>query len=246
VLTAFAIDTLLISVRLTPLLVAAPVAFFARIPLTVRMLLALTLAAVMASILPEREVELSPAVLAGELLLGAILAFGFHAAHAALDFLGKLVDTQIGLNAAGVFDPGTSNVTGMIAEFLVLAFAMLFVALNQHHELLRAFSGLLTVVPPGSVSLAVLSLSLAQMLTQQFLLVLMIVAPVVMALWLVDVAFAFMARSMPQANVYFLALPVKLGLGALVLLLSLPLIVQRIPLLFEQALRPGALIPGAP
>ncbi|MDG9930374.1 MULTISPECIES: flagellar biosynthetic protein FliR [unclassified Pseudomonas] len=245
-LTAFAINTLLISVRLTPLIVAAPVAFFARVPLMVRMLLALTLAAVMAGALPERAVELSPAVIAGELLVGVVMAFGFHAAHAALDFLGKLVDTQIGLNAAGVFDPGTSNVTGIIAEFLVLAFAMLFIALNQHHELLRAFSGLLTVVPPGSVSLAVLSIPLVQILTQQFLLALMIVAPVVVTLWLVDIAFAFMARSMPQANVYFLALPVKLSLGALVLLLSLPLVVQRIPLLFERALGFGASIPGAP
>jgi flagellar biosynthesis protein FliR len=246
VLTAFAINTLLISVRLTPLIVAAPVAFFARVPLTVRMLLALTLAAVMASALPEQAAQLSPAILAGELLLGAVMAFGFHAAHGALDMLGKLIDTQIGLNASGVFDPGTANVTGIIAEFLVLAFAMLFVALNQHHELLRVFSELLAVIPPGSVSLAVVSAPLAQVLTQQFLLALMMVAPVVVALWLIDVAFALMARSMPQANIYFLALPVKLGLGVLILLLSLPLIVQRIPLLFEQALRSGAQPMGAP
>jgi flagellar biosynthesis protein FliR len=246
VLTAFAINTLLISVRLTPLIVAAPVAFFARVPLTVRMLLALTLAAVMASALPEQAAQLSPAILAGELLLGAVMAFGFHAAHGALDMLGKLIDTQIGLNASGVFDPGTANVTGIIAEFLALAFAMLFVALNQHHELLRIFSELLAVIPPGSVSLAVVSAPLAQVLTQQFLLALMMVAPVVVALWLIDVAFALMARSMPQANIYFLALPVKLGLGVLILLLSLPLIVQRIPLLFEQALRSGAQPMGAP
>ena len=245
-LTAFAINTLLISVRLTPLIVAAPVAFFARVPLTVRMLLALTLAAVMASALPEQAAQLSPAILAGELLLGAVMAFGFHAAHGALDMLGKLIDTQIGLNASGVFDPGTANVTGIIAEFLVLAFAMLFVALNQHHELLRVFSELLAVIPPGSVSLAVVSAPLAQVLTQQFLLALMMVAPVVVALWLIDVAFALMARSMPQANIYFLALPVKLGLGGLFLLLSMPLIVQRIPLLFEQALRSGAQPMGAP
>lgn len=245
-LTAFVINTLLISVRLTPLLVAAPVAFFARVPLSIRVLLALALATVMASAMPDQAAQLSPAVIGGELLLGAVMAFGFHAAHAGLDMLGKLLDTQIGLNASGVFDPGTANVTGIIAEFLVLAFAMLFVAMNQHHELLRVFSELLTVVPPGSVSLAVLSVSLAQVMTQQFLLAFMIVVPVIVALWLTDVAFALMARSMPQANIYFLALPVKLGLGVLVLLLSLPMIVQRIPLLFEQALRFSAFPLGAP
>lgn len=246
VITDFAVNTLLISLRLTPLLVVAPVAFFARVPLTVRLLLALALAAVMASALPPATADVTAAVLGGELLLGAMLAFGFHAAHAAVDMLGKLVDTQVGLNAAGVFDPGTSNITGIVAELLVLSFFMLFLALNQHHELLLAFQGLLAVVPPGSVSLTVLSLPLAQLLTQQFLLALMMLAPVVVALWLADVAFAFMARSMPQANVYFLALPLKLALGTLVLLMSLPLLVQRLPLLFEQALRGGAFVVGAP
>lgn len=245
-LSDFVTNTLLISVRLTLLLVVTPVAFFARVPVSIRVLLALALATVMASTLPDNAAQLSLPIIAGELLLGAAMAFGFHAAHAGLDMVGKLIDTQIGLNASGVFDPGTANVTGIIAEFLVLAFAMLFVAMNQHHELLRVFSELLAIMPPGSVSLAMLSAPLALVMTQQFLLAFMIVVPVIVALWLIDLAFALVARSMPQANIYFLALPVKLGLGVLVLLVSLPLIVQRIPLLFEQALRLSVLALGAP
>lgn len=237
-LSNFLIDTLLIGVRLIPLLVVAPVAFFARVPMMIRVLLVLALAATMASALPEHTTALSLAAILGELLLGVVLAFGLHVAHAALDFFGKLIDTQVGFNAAGVFDPGTSNMTGIVSELLVLTFFMLFIALDQHHELLRAFAILLEVVPPGSVSVAVVSWPLASLLTQQFLLAMVIVAPVVLTLWVTDVAFAFMSRSMPQANVYFLALPVKLALGVLALLVSLPLIVQRIPSLFERAMAP--------
>lgn len=242
----FAINTFLIFMRLAPVMVVAPVAVFARVPMTVRVLLTWVFAAIMASSLPEASIELSPAIIAGELCLGAVIAFGFHAAQGALDMLGKLIDTQVGLNASGVFDPSTQNVTGLVAEFLALAFMMLFIATNQHHELLRAMDHLLMLIPPGSVSLMIISAPLLQVLAQQFLLALMMVAPVVVALWLADVAFAFMSRSMPQANVYFLALPVKLALGALMLVLTLPLIVQRIPLMFEQSLRHAAFPLGAP
>lgn len=246
-LTAFFLNTLLISVRLLPLVVVSPIVFFSRLPLTVRLLLALVLAAVMASAISSPQVPvLALEALFGEFLLGVVMAFGFHAAHAGLDMAGKLIDTQIGLNAAGVFDPGTANVTGLLAELLALGFALLFVTLDIHHALLRVFAGLLGVIPPGSVSAAALNLPLVEVLSKQFLLAFMLVIPVILGLWLTDAAFALLSRSMPQANVYFLALPVKLSVGVLLLLLTLPLIVQRIPLLFDSALRFSAAPAGAP
>lgn len=240
-LSVFLLNTFLLSIRLLPLLVVSPIVFFSRIPLTIRLVLSLALAAVLASALPNLLAPpLTLPVLLGELLLGAVMAFGFHAAHAGLDMAGRLVDTQIGLNASGVFDPTTSNVTSIIADFIGLAFALLFVVLNMHHELLRVMSGVLIVIPPGSVSTLSLSGSLASVLTQQFLLAFMMMMPVILGLWLTDMAFALLSRSMPQANIYFLALPIKLGLGIFLLLLTLPMLVQRIPLLFEGALRSAA------
>jgi flagellar biosynthesis protein FliR len=83
-------------------------------------------------------------------------------------------------------------------------------------------------------------------LTQQFLLAFMIVMPVILGLWLIDTAFALLSRSMPQANVYFLSLPIKLGVGVFILILTLPIIVQRVPLLIENALRFALSPAGAP
>jgi flagellar biosynthesis protein FliR len=42
---------------------------------------------------------------------------------------------------------------------------------------------------------------------------------------------------MPQANIYFMALPIKIGFGAVLLLLCLPAIVKRVPVMFESALQ---------
>lgn len=243
--STFFVNALLLSVRLLPLMVASPILFFTRIPLTVRVLLSLALATVIASAIPAASApRVTVLVLAGELLLGTVMAFAFHAAHAALDMAGKLIDTQVGLNAAGVFDPGTTGLSGMVSELLTLTLAVLFVSLDLHHELLRVFSALLATVPPGSVSVGLLDISLAGILTRQLLLAFLLVSPIIVGLWLIDAAFAFLSRSMPQANVYFLALPVKLGMGMFLVLLTLPLLVQRLPRLLEQALH-FAYVPGA-
>lgn len=237
----FLLNTFLISIRLLPVLVVSPIVFFSRIPLTIRLILSLILASVLASTLPSvRAPSLSLPVLLGELCLGMVMAFGFHAAHAGIDMAGRLIDTQIGLNASGVFDPTTSSATSIMADFLGLTCALLFVVLNMHHELLRVMSGVLRLIPPGSASGVLLPSSLVAVLTQQFLLAFMMLMPVILGLWLSDMAFTLLSRSMPQANIYFLALPIKLGLGVFLLLLTLPMLVQRMPLLFESALRSAA------
>jgi len=232
------LNTVLLSVRLLPVLVVSPSLFFARIPLTIRLVLSLALAVVMAgTLLALPAVSLSVPVLLGEFSLGVVTAFGFHVAQAGLDMAGRLVDTQTGLNASAVFEPATANVTSLMAELLGLMFALLVIVLDLHHDLLRVISSVLTAIPPGQVSESVLLSTLAAVMTQQFLMAFMMLMPAILGLWLSEVAFALLSRSMPQANLYFLALPIKLGLGLFLILLIMPLLTQRMPLLFEAALR---------
>ena len=46
-------------------------------------------------------------------------------------------------------------------------------------------------------------------------------APTMVFLLTVDVSIAFMARVMPQLNVFFISLPLKIGIGIFLLILSL-------------------------
>lgn len=241
-LAAFAVQALFVAVRLLPLLVVMPVAVFARLPLHVRGVLALVFGAVLAAGLPAADAPaLSLPTLAAEFLTGMVMAFGIHLALAAIDMVGRLIDLQVGLNAAGVFDPATANVVGLMSEFLTLGFLMIFMALNLHHELLRAVSAMLVLVPPGHMPLQLVSPAMATLLTKQLVAAFLLASPVIFGLFLTDVAFAFLSRSMPQANVYFLALPVKIGVGLVLLLLSLPVMLQGMSALFARAIDPYVL-----
>lgn len=234
--------TLLVAVRLLPILVAMPILAFARVPGYVRLILALALASVIASGAPTSpQVDVSAGLLMGEFFIGMVFAFGFHAAQGAVDFVGRLIDTQVGLNAIGVFDPSAGHATSILAEMLALVLALLFIALDIHLDLLRAFSALFVAVPPGAADVSILAAS-GSVLGKQFLLAFLVTAPVIFGLWLVDVAFAIMSRSMPQANVYFLALPVKLALGIALLVMAAPVIVGKMPKLFDAALGAPAVV----
>ena len=49
----------------------------------------------------------------------------------------------------------------------------------------------------------------------------MVVAPVLLGLFAIDIGVAYATRSMPQANVYFLALPLKVLVAMLLLIAAL-------------------------
>jgi flagellar biosynthetic protein FliR len=229
---------LLLSVRLLPVFVVMPISVFSRIPLFFRLILTLAICIVMAGLVPTGKVQLSVSLLVSEFLLGSIIAFGFHTAFASLDLIGKLLDLQIGINTAGVFDPSTSQLNGVISDFLIAIAGVLFFMLNLHYTLLKGLFALFQAVPLGSFDFNLLNVkSLLGMMSYQFMFAFIMLLPVILGVWLVDVAFAVMSRSMPQANIYFLALPIKFAAGIALLFFTLPMIVQNIPRLFEQPLK---------
>jgi flagellar biosynthetic protein FliR len=65
----------------------------------------------------------------------------------------------------------------------------------------------------------------------------MLVAPAVFAVLLLDLGFALVARTMPQMNVFIIAIPFKVALGLLVLTLSMRYIGAAMGKTFESVFR---------
>ena len=237
-------STIYVFVRLTPLLVAMPIVVLGRIPLFVRLVVSLSLALIIAGALPPQAGQvLAVETLVGELLVGLSLAFGIHAASGAVDFMGQLVDTQVGLNAAGVFNPVSGSTSALVAELLAISMGLVFIGLDIHHSVLLVFSRLFDVVPIGHIDIAAWTGLAVAVLGKQFLFAFIMMMPVIIGLWLADIGIAIISRSLPQANVYFLALPAKLALGFALFMATAPMIVARLPHFFEIALS-GLLLAG--
>lgn len=215
---------LLAMARFSPLLVVPAFTPFAWVPAYVRVtvLLALALVAMGTRTVPVPNLAISaplPFMLAlvGESLLGFSLSLAVVLPAAALGFSAGVVDMQSGIAAASLFNPSTRVSEALVGTMVQWAGMMVFFAAGLHLLLLQGLVASIHVVPLGEGRLLLSPGHFMGMLSSQFLLGMMVVIPVVLGLFAIDLAVAYASRSMPQANVYFVALPLKV-LCALVLL----------------------------
>lgn len=227
--------------RLIPLLALPGVALFAQLPVIIRLGLVGALAALLAygfpqtaAIAPEDPASAMLA-LGAEFVLGLSLAFGVHLIFGVLRFMGRLVDMQIGFAAAGIIDPTTQNVEALLGSAMAFtALAMLF-AWNVHHDLLRGLALSMQTVPLGAALLTVSPGWLMLLIGQQFVLGMLLVTPIVIGLLLVDLVVAYASRLMPQVNVYFISLPLKIGIGLVLTSITLQMAAQPLRRMFDAA-----------
>ena len=241
--TTFFSTVFLVAVRLGALFVLTPLFAVAQVPLRVRILMLLSLALVFVSAMQVNSVEI-PLNLNGlvqaaiqEALLGALLAFGLFAAFGAFMLGGRILDFQMGFGVANLIDPATNTQSPLIGSVLNLMAVMTFFLLDGHHLMLRGLAYSLEIIPPGS---ALLDMNLSAIVGQfglMFVFGIALVAPAIMTLLLLDVGMAFMARTMPQVNIFIVGLPLKIFVGLSVLALSLKYLGPLLNRIYESIFR---------
>ncbi|MBJ6801267.1 flagellar biosynthetic protein FliR [Geomonas propionica] len=157
------------------------------------------------------------------LTLGAISQFVF----AAVEFGGQLVGTQMGISIAAQFDPTTQNNVPTIAIFEGALATLIFLALDVHHFFIKGIVESYQVIPLGAwhVSGGLLKFMI-QASTGIFVIALKLAAPVSVALLATTVALGIVARSFPAMNVFMVSMPLNIGIGFLILGISLPVFLR--------------------
>ena len=164
-------------------------------------------------------------LLAREVLLGGLLGVVAGVTFVAIRFAGSLIGLQMGIGVAGLFDPASGEEMPLIGRIQEVFAVLLFLVLDGHHILLRALALSLHRVGPGAFpdgpDLAALTVALGSTV---FVLAIQVGAPIVAALFLTDAALGFVARAVPQMNVFLIGIPAKIAVGMVFLLVSAPLV----------------------
>ena len=236
-ISAWGIAALLLALRVAGLLLfAMPLA--TSIPPTVRVLLGLALAFVLALALGPRHVpgdhRLGALITAAasEVTLGALLATGINVAFTAYSFGGRLLDVQMGLGMGQVLDPITKQHVPIITSALTQLSIVLFWVTDTYHNVLRGLALSVDRIPVGTPWVFDgAAAALIQQSSSMFALGFAMVAPVVFCLLLVEVGLGVLARNLPQMNTFLLAIPLKVVVGIAALaaaLLSLTGVIERV------------------
>jgi flagellar biosynthesis protein FliR len=215
---------MLAAVRLTLGLAMTPLFTAFGVPMLARLVLTFCLAGLAAGVaMPAMASQaqftagyLIPAI-ANELALGLLLSMGVHAAFAAFTVAGRLVDAQMGFTLGAVLDPVSKGHAAVIASGMNMLAVVLFFVSDAHHWLLAGIFRTFELLPVGQALSVEGWLPVAIGTGAMFSIGFVLASPVVIALLLADVVVAVISRNLPQMNVMFLSIPLKVLLGMAVM-----------------------------
>ncbi len=218
--------------RIGAFLFLAPVIGSDNIPNQVKIGFALILAFLLMPTFPLQKIPFPPASI-GVMFIGALfevgvgLLLGFIARvpFAAIQTAGAFVGREMGLALANVLDPISNQQVAILGQFKVLLAFVIWVAMNGHLALIDALGKSFDVLLPMTFSFnheffRTLPGDLGSYL---FEFAIKADAPAMVALFLTTVALGFMAKTVPEMNVFILGFALRIGVGFFVILVSIPL-----------------------
>ncbi len=224
----------LFSLRFAGLLFSSPPFVAASLPMPLRFWLAFSLGVIALPggvETPSLQLLQAPLgillVCLKEFLVG--MGFGFLSGLPlyALQIGGRVIGMQMGFGMVNVMDPMSQTQVPIIGQFSFIVGMWFFFFWDGHLLLVQAVRESLKLIPLGSPFLWFRDdPNLGTWLQHLFIISLRMVLPFFGTLLLADVGLGFVARTVPQMNVFVLGLPLKVGLGFFLLMVVLPLMVD--------------------
>lgn len=161
-----------------------------------------------------------------QFIVGGVIGFISNIIIEAAQFAGTLLDIQLGLSAAALYDPATGSTVNILNRFQFYFTLLLYIAIGGHLTLLRVIKESFMVVPltgldPSGAWVGALLPQFISLTAKIFYLGVQIAAPMLAALFIVQIALGLLARVAPQMNVFMLSFPLNILVGVALLMLSL-------------------------
>lgn len=155
------------------------------------------------------------------LALGIIAAILFTA----VKFSGRIVEREMGLAMAEIIDPLTGDRTQPVGSLLEMIFVLLFLSANGHHLFMMVVTRSYEAFPVGSIpTIPTLTEGIVKAGSAMFIVSLKLAAPMLSAFILLMIILAVLARILPEMNILFISLPLRVGLGLMMLSIFVPFV----------------------
>jgi flagellar biosynthesis protein FliR len=159
-------------------------------------------------------------LLVEEILIGAMLGVTARLTISALEVAGSVIAQQLGLGFVTAVDPTQGEQGAIVGNFLTLVGITLFFATDMHHLVIAALNDSYNLFEPGEMPATGDAAALVtKMVAGAFRIGIQLSAPFIVFGLLFNIGLGVLARLMPQMQVFFVALPLSILLGLLVLLL---------------------------
>lgn len=220
---------ILLMMRVGGIMLSAPIFSHRSIPrrfaISMSMGLAVILLPLMSTTpLPEAASIIDLVILClKEILVGLFIGFVFSILFIGARLAGSIVGYQIGFSMVNVMDPNSPNPVSILGELWFLLGTLIFLIINGHHMIISGLVDSFRLIPLG---LATPSGDLVDWVIKYsafaFVLAIKFASPVMITIFLLEIAMGVLARTMPQMNIFIVGFPLKIFVGLLVIAISLP------------------------
>ncbi len=155
-----------------------------------------------------------------EIIIGSMIGFCVNIIFIAIQMAGHLLSMQMGLAVAEVLDPVTRHQVPIIGQLYLFMAVILFLGINGHHYLFTGVFESYSLIPIGVDFHLTGELieGIIYFTSQIFTLAFNIIMPIFSVLLLTDVLLGFMSKMMPAMNIFVVALPIKIYIGLILMI----------------------------
>ena len=173
--------------------------------------------------LPEPQGIFDLAVfLLSDVTIGLGIAYITRLIFAAVQIAGTVVDFQMGLGVVNVIDPQTDTQVSVTAQFHNIVAVLIFLVVDAHHFILQAIVESFFIINPAEINFSSLTPEyMLYLFSGTFTTAVKIAAPIMAILFFLSVGLGLVARTVPQMNVFIVGFPLQIGVGLLMVGLSI-------------------------
>jgi flagellar biosynthetic protein FliR len=219
----------LVLTRVSAFLLILPIFGWKSIPVRIKVAITFLLSIFFTLITPfkleGREISELEAFLliVNEATYGLALGLAIAMVFSAVKLSGTIIERQMGIAMVQAMNPLTGEESRPLGSLWEILFIILFLAAKGHHLFLLIIFRSYETFPAGSIpTISVLTSGIIEAGATMFIAGLRLGAPILAAFILLTIILAVLARVVPQMNILFISLPVRVGLGLLMAVIFMP------------------------
>lgn len=220
---------LLIFLRVAAILFTVPVLDSGAVPFTFKVGLALAVSVLLLPMVDTMAAVANLSLMSGvlgilsEIAIGLTIGLSVTLLFAGIQLAGQVVGYQMGFAVANVVDPATSDQIPILAQFYYLTAMLIFLTINAHHIFFWALVDSYRVLPLFGMHISAELVGLMIKLGGDvFIVAVKVGAPLIAVMLVVSVGLGLVARTVPQMHIFIVAMPLKILIGLVVLLIVTP------------------------
>jgi len=231
---------ILVFVRMTGLFVIAPIFGRRNVPTYFKIGFSLMLALVMINTINIPKLDYYNNIYAytflvfKEFIVGLTIGYVSYLTLTAIYMAGQIIDMQVGFGMVNVLDPVSNIQVPITSNFYFIMSMLVFLAFNGHHALIRALFDSYNIIPLGAAAFNnSLMNDIIRAFGNIFLIGFKISAPIIAAILITDIALGVISRTVPQLNFFVVGMPLKIFLGIVVMILTVPMFISVVDVLIN-------------